>query len=111
VVLSIVFSPQYLNWALPLALLLAMNIFPRSRVIWCVFTVLVVAILAISSWLFPYHYDALIDRQNLAIVLCITRSACLVALALLLSICFFARYGFVPWRAAKAVPEAVPMAA
>jgi hypothetical protein len=72
---------------------LAMNIFPRGWAIWCVFAVLVAGIVGISSWLFPYHFDELIKLDTLPVDLCMTRSACLVGLALLLDIRFFATYG------------------
>ena len=66
---------------------------------------------AISSWLFPFHYlDALVPLEILALSLSVTRSARLVGLALLLNVCFFARYGLIPWRADNAAPVALPEA-
>ena len=100
-VLSHVFSPQYLIWLLPLALLLALNIFPRGRAVWVAFAVLAVAILALSGWIWPYHYQELTRLQNAPVAVVVTRSACLLSLAVLLNVCFFARYGLVPWRAGK----------
>ena len=97
--LSHVFSPQYLIWLLPLALLLALNIFPRGRAVWWVFSVLAVAILALSGWIWPYHHHELTQLQSSLVTLAVTRSACLAALAALLNVCFFARYGLVPGRA------------
>ena len=66
---------------------------------------LVVAILGISSWLFPYHFmRQLTALQTLPVFLCLTRSGCLVGLALLLNARFFAKYGLVPWRIDRAAP-------
>ena len=48
-VLSHVYSPQYLNWLLPLALLLAVNILPRNWIVWSVFVILISAIVGISE--------------------------------------------------------------
>ncbi len=110
-VLSHVYSPQYLIWLMPLALLLAINIFPRHWTIWLAFAVLAVAIVGISGWLFPYLYPALIKLQWLPVVLTITRSVCLVLFALLMNIPFFVKYGFIPWRAGKPAPDALALAA
>ncbi|HEX4142367.1 MAG TPA: hypothetical protein VHY91_02360 [Pirellulales bacterium] len=102
-VLAHVFSPQYLNWLLPLALLLALNLMPRSQVTWWVLAVAVIAIVGISSWLFPLHYlNGLVRLETWPLVLSVIRSVCLVLLALLLNISFFARYGLNPWRASGA---------
>jgi hypothetical protein len=97
-VLSHVYSCYYANWLLPLALLLALNTFPRSSIRWCFFVALVATILGTSSWLYPYHYSyGLATLETLPVVFGVTRSACLVGLALLLTAGFFAKYGFVPW--------------
>ena len=98
-VLSHVYSPQYLNWLLPLALLLALNILPRSWIVWSMFVILISAIVGMSSWLYPYHYmEQFLKLQPLAVNICITRSGCLVSLGLLLTISFFVKYGLLPWR-------------
>ncbi len=110
-VLSHVFSPQFLSWLMPLSLLLALNIFPRHWAIWCAFAVLVAVIVGISGWLFPYLWMELVDLKPLPVDLCITRSACLVTLALLLDIPFFVKYGLLPWRAGKSAPDALAVAA
>jgi hypothetical protein len=94
VALSHVYSTYYADWLVPLALLLALNIFPRSPLAWCVFAVLIATICATSSWVFPRHYETGLARlETLPVVLCAIRSACLAGLALLLNIHFFARYG------------------
>ena len=105
--LSHVFSPQYLNWLMPLAVLLALNIFPRSLALWSLLAALVVAIVGISSWLFPYHWHEFRLLQAPEVDVAVIRCACLVALGLLLNIAFFARYGLVPWRAVAADREQV----
>jgi hypothetical protein len=110
-VLAHVFSPQYLNWLLPLALLLALNIFPRSFLPWCGFATLVVAIVAISSWLFPYGFKELVTLQTWPVVVSMARSACLVGLAMLLNICFLAKYGLVPWQTESRAREGLVVAA
>jgi len=106
-VLAHVFSPQYLNWLLPLATLLALNIFPRSRALWCGFAALSLAIVGISSWIFPSHcVGKLTVLETGPVVLSVARSACLAGLALLLNVCFFAKYGLNPWRVGKEAPSA-----
>jgi hypothetical protein len=95
-----VFSPQYLNWLLPLALLLALNTFPRNWIPWCGFAALAATIVGISTWLFPNHYTGyLTTLETFPVALSVIRSACLLGLALLLSVRFFATYGLMPWRA------------
>jgi hypothetical protein len=56
VILSNVFSPQYLLWALPLAMLLAIELMPaqpRWRAVLCL---ALIVIAAMTTWLFPYNY-------------------------------------------------------
>ena len=111
VVLSHVFSPQYLNWLMPLALLLALNIFPPHWTSGRGFAVLVVAIVGISSWLFPYHYmTQFIALQVLPVSLSVVRSTCLVGLALLLNLAFFAKYGLVSWQTERTAPAGLALA-
>jgi hypothetical protein len=56
VILSNVFSPQYLIWALPLIILLGVEVSTeRSMVPWILFLLLIV-VAASSTWIFPYHY-------------------------------------------------------
>ena len=92
-VLSHVFSPQYLNWTLPIAILLALDTFPRRWSAWCLLGLLFAVILGISSWIFPKHHIELRELQPLATNLSIARSACLVALSLLLNAAFFRSFG------------------
>jgi hypothetical protein len=56
VILSKVLSPQYFIWGLPMSLLLAVEIFPQSRVKLWTLTVVWLFIAVLSTWLFPYHY-------------------------------------------------------
>jgi 4-amino-4-deoxy-L-arabinose transferase-like glycosyltransferase len=71
VILSNVFSPQYLLWALPLMLLLAIELMPtqrRSRVVFCV---LLIVISAMTTWIFPYNYfrsDRMPDATSYGLV-------------------------------------------
>ena len=48
--------------------------------------------------------EQFLKLQPLAVDVCITRSACLAGLGLLLTISFFAKYGLSPWRAGAAAP-------
>ena len=95
--LSTVYSPQYLNWLLPISLLLAMSVLPKRWAAWCAFAALAIVIVGVSSWLYPWHYDkGLVELAALPVAMSEIRSACLVALALGLSICFFVRHGLGP---------------
>ena len=97
VVLAKVYSPQYLTWTVPLALLLALDVFPPRRLAWGGFAALVVLIVGISAWIFPHHYPKFLALEALPVDLLITRSACLVALAFLLNVAFFCHFGLAPW--------------
>ncbi len=56
VILSNVFSPQYLIWAVPMMLLLALERFPKGQLrFWVLFGV-VMLMIALTTWLFPYNY-------------------------------------------------------
>jgi hypothetical protein len=50
-----VFSPQYLIWAIPLLLLASVELL-RTRNGWWLASAAVLAIAALTSWLFPHHY-------------------------------------------------------
>jgi hypothetical protein len=93
-ILSKVFSPQYLLWFVPLAMLLALNLFSDKRVLWCRFAALVIPILGITDWLFPTHYGAFLSLADLALALIVIRCLLLVALLPLFNGAFFAKYGF-----------------
>ena len=56
VILSHVFSPQYLLWAIPLLLLLALEILPAARARPWVLGAVLLVVATLSTWLFPYHY-------------------------------------------------------
>ena len=56
-VLSTVYSPQYLNWLLPISLLLAMSVLPKRWEAWCAFAALAIVIVGFTSWLYPWHYS------------------------------------------------------
>jgi hypothetical protein len=108
IVLATVFSPQYLDWIVPISLLLALSVLPKHWAAWCAFAVPIVAALAISSWLFPYHYrddQGLVKLGALAVLLSEIRSGCLLALAFGLSVGFFAKYGLMPWHVMTPVVE------
>jgi hypothetical protein len=55
VIVSKVFSPQYLIWAIPLLLLASVELL-RTRRGWWLASAAVLAIAALTSWLFPHHY-------------------------------------------------------
>ena len=95
------FSPQFLDWLFPVCLLLAFDVVPRRWTLWTALAALMAVSIGISSWLFPHHYidtQGLIRLTTLPVTLSEIRSGCLVALALLLNICFF--------RAARSLPPA-----
>ncbi len=56
VILSNVLSPQYFIWAIPLLLLLGAEMLPdHPRARWTL-SALLIAVAAMTTWLFPYHY-------------------------------------------------------
>ncbi|HEX4142369.1 MAG TPA: hypothetical protein VHY91_02370 [Pirellulales bacterium] len=111
-VLAHVFSPQYLIWLMPLCMLLALSVFPRSAALWCAFAVLTIAIVGISSWLFPFHFvRRLTELATWPVVMAVTRSACLLAMALLLNVCFFSKYGLVASRGESPSPREIAVGA
>jgi hypothetical protein len=56
VILSNVLSPQYFLWAIPLLLLLAVEILPAGKALPWILAATLVAVAALSTWIFPYHY-------------------------------------------------------
>ncbi|HEX4142368.1 MAG TPA: hypothetical protein VHY91_02365 [Pirellulales bacterium] len=111
-VLAHVFSPQYLIWLMPLGMLLALSVFPRSAALWCAFAVLAVAIMGLSSWLYPNHYVGMFTAlQMWPVAIAVIRSACLAAMALLLNVGFFTRYGLVASRSESSAPHEMAVAA
>ncbi|HZZ28445.1 MAG TPA: hypothetical protein VFE46_10625 [Pirellulales bacterium] len=58
VILSKVLSPQYFVWAMPMALLLAVEVMPKHRAASWALALCLVAIVALTTWIFPYHYAA-----------------------------------------------------
>lgn len=99
-----VYSPQYLAWLVPVALILALNVLRPRLPVWLLLGILVTAIVGISSWLFPDLYEDFMDLSPLPVALAVTRSVCLVILALLLNISFLMKYGLLPARIATALP-------
>ncbi|HTU25910.1 MAG TPA: hypothetical protein VMF30_10965 [Pirellulales bacterium] len=92
-VLSHVYCLYYAFWLMPLALLLAWNTFSRSDLVWGAFALLVIVQLAISSWLYPWHYQfGLISLEPVPVALSVIRGACLAGMAALLDWQFFAAY-------------------
>ena len=74
VIVSNVFSPQYLIWALPLALLLAAEVLPSRVLPWLAMFGLVLGIVGLTTWLFPYHYLA--ESSRTALVPDLAPAAC-----------------------------------
>jgi hypothetical protein len=56
VILSNVLSPQFFLWAIPLLLLMAVEVLPAGRASPWVLGVFLIAVAAMSTWIFPYHY-------------------------------------------------------
>jgi len=56
VIASNVLSPQYMLWAIPLSLLVALEVLPSRVWPWVAMSVLLLAIAGLTTWLFPYHY-------------------------------------------------------
>lgn len=56
VILSKVLSPQYLVWAFPPLLLLAVEIFPKGRVSPWILGALLIVVAATTIWVFPYNF-------------------------------------------------------
>ena len=99
---SHVFSPQYLNWIVPLAAVVGLSVLPRRVLPWCVAGGLSLFAIGVSAWLWPHHYDGfLLGSDVTSAWLAIGRSACLVALAAMLS-------GFLLVRMRTASPVAPP---
>ncbi|HEY2827846.1 MAG TPA: hypothetical protein VGJ04_09625 [Pirellulales bacterium] len=62
---SKVLSPQYFIWAIPLALLLAVDTLPaRSATPWLLAALLII-FAGLTTWLFPYHYTNMPDHTGL----------------------------------------------
>ena len=55
VIVSKVFSPQYLIWAMPLLLIASVELCRTNRA-WWIAAAAVLAIAALTAWLFPHHY-------------------------------------------------------
>ena len=64
VILSNVLSPQYFIWAIPLVLLLAVEIFPEGRVRPLVLAGLLIAVAVTTTWIFPYNFVSSESNPN-----------------------------------------------
>jgi hypothetical protein len=56
VTLANVLSPQYFIWALPLLILVAIEVLPEANLHRWVFGAVLLATAALTTWIFPYHY-------------------------------------------------------
>jgi hypothetical protein len=56
VILAHVFSPQYLLWAFPLILLLALEVLPPGQIWPWLFGALLLVVAASTTWIYPCHY-------------------------------------------------------
>jgi hypothetical protein len=93
VAISHVCSLSYMNWLLPLALLLALSVLPNQWMIWCLFVGLCVAILGVSNWIFPDHFLIdLVEFRSPAVAFAIVRGVSIIGLAMLLNWSFFIKY-------------------
>jgi hypothetical protein len=64
VILSNVLSPQYFIWAMPLVLLLAVEIFPEGRVRPLILGGLLIAVAVMTTWIFPYNFISQESNPN-----------------------------------------------
>jgi hypothetical protein len=80
-VTSKVLSPQYLIWVLPL---LPLNVRPLRWRVWTTFA----AIGVLSYYIYPLHYDDLLAREPVAVVVLATRNLALVALTFMMAVSF-----------------------
>ncbi len=64
IVFSKVLSPQYFIWVLPLALLVAIDVFPTSHKSFWILAVLLVAISGLTTWIFPYNFVRMPSAPN-----------------------------------------------
>ncbi|MGH9176608.1 MAG: glycosyltransferase 87 family protein, partial [Vicinamibacterales bacterium] len=76
-----VFSPQYLIWLMPLAVVV-----PGRHGRWAL--VLFLGTLALSQAIFPYAYDALRDRTGPAVLLLTARNLTFIAFAAVVAIAY-----------------------
>jgi hypothetical protein len=66
VILSNVLSPQYLIWALPLMVLLGLEVLPQGNTAPLVLAVLLVVVAATTTWILPFHlYQRLTGPDSL----------------------------------------------
>jgi 4-amino-4-deoxy-L-arabinose transferase-like glycosyltransferase len=56
VILSNVLSPQYFIWAFPLLIILTAEVYPSAKLMPWIIGALLVAVSAMTTWVFPYHY-------------------------------------------------------
>jgi hypothetical protein len=58
VIFSKVLSPQYFVWAIPLIVLLSLDLLPAASFSKALLFILLVCVAALTTWIFPYHYGS-----------------------------------------------------
>lgn len=88
IAVSPVFSPQYVLWVLPLAMIAAVDQFEARRKAnrdGILLLLLSLALLFATQWIYPLHYGALLAQKNLAMTLVLNaRNLGMIILAFLL---------------------------
>jgi uncharacterized membrane protein len=64
VILAVVLSPQYFIWAIPLVLLLAVEILPQGAARPLILASLLILVAATTTWVFPCNFFASQQSQN-----------------------------------------------
>jgi len=88
VILATVLSPQYFVWALPVILMLAVELLPEGKGGAVVVAISLIVIALLSTWIFPYHYfeddlrSSLVELDRPACIVLVVRNLlyfCIVA--------------------------------